>query len=619
MKKIVAFIVVTLMLLSSLGASAKVPDFMKETYNNYTASYSTGVKFRGADSIVSLLDELEMPEEVYNFVDIPSLLEGLLSHESNVNIQCDMSDDYQKIDVAVTTETKQNYTVNTNLNADMTYGYGLWMHVDFTLQEPEFLVVYTSPLHNKYGKIDLMKYITEDEVREYCEMFKSLITPEYINRISESGTAALEKYATISQSGNRYTVHLNNDGFVNMISELFDIVFDEVFGAMESTSDDLYAEIDEEIKSQFEAFDFSSLKILGDKGLTWIYEVNPRGKIDKCTFTADIDLNISEIYSSLSKEEWEYTSRGEIGFDVKMTADITNVGKTKPYFPELTEENSFDSMIFESIFNQGYDYEQYPASYVYGEMEKCVEKDGLAYFPLEETMKKGYRNSCNMEATDTTVTMESPYFKDFTYVTVSKGKSFAITDDAEYDIGEVIENDGTIYVSEKFFVDVLGWELSEYSTELVNGIVTYGFYNTAYYEDDYYFEEGYEEEYEVSYPYEYVWVMNDGLVEKDGLYYVPLRLTLENGYDDTVDIEYKKGKITLKSDWFEGFEKVTLNIGEKTAYADGKEYKVGEVLAKDGVTYVSTGFFEDIFGWSLKHYSYDRIGNYTDCEFATSK
>ena len=87
MKKFFALLVVFTMIFASVGVSAKVPDFMLESPLNYTADYTVSFDFEGGEDIAALFTELEIPEEVSAFVDISTLLNGLLSMDAVMHLR----------------------------------------------------------------------------------------------------------------------------------------------------------------------------------------------------------------------------------------------------------------------------------------------------------------------------------------------------------------------------------------------------------------------------------------------------------------------------------------------------------------------------------------------------
>ena len=101
--------------------------------------------------------------------------------------------------------------------------------------------------------------------------------------------------------------------------------------------------------------------------------------------------------------------------------------------------------------------------------------------------------------------------------------------------------------------------------------------------------------------------------------YVPLRQTVEYGYEDSVTIGYDNGVITLSSEYFPGFGTLALTVDSGTAYADGQAVNIAPVVKIDNVTYVSASTFEDIFGWTFEYASYDMLEYDYYYEFFTEK
>ena len=115
----------------------------------------------------------------------------------------------------------------------------------------------------------------------------------------------------------------------------------------------------------------------------------------------------------------------------------------------------------------------------------------------------------------------------------------------------------------------------------------------GYYEEDW--------EYEFTYPYAYAGAYCEKLPVIDGKYYVPLRKTMECAYEDSVDIAFEKGVITLSSDYFPGFSTLTLANGSSKAYTEQGEYEIGTVFIDEtNTTYVNHELFEKVFGWSIE-------------------
>lgn len=121
-----------------------------------------------------------------------------------------------------------------------------------------------------------------------------------------------------------------------------------------------------------------------------------------------------------------------------------------------------------------------------------------------------------------------------------------------------------------------------------------------YYEEDYY---------EPEYPFFYTSTYETYMPDVEGEIYVPFRALLEDAYGGNVNIEFDNGHITVTSEYFTDFEKLSFKVGDSKANVDGSDFNVGEIILKDGVTYVSKDFFEIIFGWKLSSASYDMMYN----------
>lgn len=117
---------------------------------------------------------------------------------------------------------------------------------------------------------------------------------------------------------------------------------------------------------------------------------------------------------------------------------------------------------------------------------------------------------------------------------------------------------------------------------------------------EYYDTEDYED-YEFEYPYYYAGGYTEYLPVENGVIYVPLRDTIVDAYEDTVDIAYNDGVITLASDYF---DLIKLSVGSDKFTIGGATYTTDKVLKINNVTYVSENFFEDYFGWELERADY---------------
>lgn len=216
--------------------------------------------------------------------------------------------------------------------------------------------------------------------------------------------------------------------------------------------------------------------------------------------------------------------------------------------------------------------------------------------------------------------MQAEYVLENGYV-----KSSAVTADFSMDISSIVKAIGeewpfkasgiiNVKISEKADFTKIGATTVEYPAITdTNSICLNSVIEAETQEDEYY----YEDDYEMDYPWGYVSSYGEGFVNVDGGYYVPLRSVLEDAYDDTVNIGYDNGFITINCEHFTKFSTLSLSIGSDKVLVDGVESCIGEVKLIDGVTYVNTKLFTDIFGWNITSIYHELIENTYDFNFGT--
>ncbi|MBE7013878.1 MAG: hypothetical protein E7419_01565 [Ruminococcaceae bacterium] len=125
------------------------------------------------------------------------------------------------------------------------------------------------------------------------------------------------------------------------------------------------------------------------------------------------------------------------------------------------------------------------------------------------------------------------------------------------------------------------------------------------------------EDYEFEYPYWTASAYCTTLPVIDGQYYVPLRAILEDGYAESVLIDYNNDVITATSEYFDGFNTLTMTIGSDKVYLDSVEHTIGKVILIDDVTYVNSRLFTDVFGWQLTDITHELISDTYSVTFYT--
>ena len=468
MKKLVSLLLAVMIMTANVFANADLPAFLTETYNNYTADYSISMTFDNSEKIIALLEEIEMPEQISYFVDMKTLLKSLLTYDGKMNLQADFSENYDKIKLALTTESTQLVNVNSNLNASINQKAGMWMNMDLSdAENPIFDIIYSHPFLNKYFTL------TSDDMFSYApeaiDMLKSMFNKEYMDSINKLSTDLFAKYATINGSGNKYTVTMDNDGLTALIDELM-------------LNMQTFMPITDKSISDVEFPSVKGWQLLGEDGIECVYTLKS-GKLSSEKATADISIALDQIYTAITGEEWTYTSADTLDFTIEVSANVSKIGSTKVEIPVLTEENSFtisDMESAESYPEEEAPVTEYPAWYVDGYCNDLPIVDGEIYVPLRQTIESAYAETAKIDYNNGVVTISSEYFPGFNTLTMTIGTDKVYADNAEYAVGNIFTIDGSTYVNNKLFSEILGWELTYAQYDLVNDEYSYGFWTERY-------------------------------------------------------------------------------------------------------------------------------------------
>lgn len=480
MKKFLSLFIVMMLICSTVMANATLPDAITKVYNNYAADYSISFSFESCDEVVALLEEMEMPAEINNFVDLKALIKSVLTYDAKMNVQVDISEDFKKIEMALTADCAQPVDVNKNLSLDIKSKVGMWMRLDISATQPVFEIIYSAPAFNRYMHMDMIEMMDyEGSGDEFLEALNSLFDKEYMENVTEYSKELIKKYATIKVSGKSCVIKFDNEGFTAMIDDAIRYAYDLSAEEMEVVMNPRYGEVSvpyEELPV------FSGMQILGDNGITFEY-TTVFGNITSITADSDIELNIADIYSSTTGEEWIYESEGILKFSMHEYAEMKNIGKTKVVFPELTEENSFSvmTMIYGENDGHGEDYEEYvqeyPYYYVGGYADNLPVIDGEIYVPLRSVMEGAYDDTVDISYNNGVVTMTSEYFGK---IVLTIGSDKAYIGGAVKDIDKVVKLENTTYVSKAFFEDVFGWVLTSATYRMLEKNYYYSFYTKIY-------------------------------------------------------------------------------------------------------------------------------------------
>lgn len=481
MKKTVIFMIIAALVISTTSAFAQT-DFLSESYNNYSANYSISMSFESGEQIKALLDELGALEEIEKYADINMLLTSLLSTDSTKTIQADISEDYKKISLGVTTESENLISLNPNLSADIKQKYGSWLKLDISDEEnPYFRIITSSPILNKYSYVDFFDVLPKENHKVIIETLNTVLNKDFIEKINNSCADIIKEYADIKVLPGKCTVKIDNVALLSIISKYGSIVtdilseFDDIFTAEEIMS----------ISSVFEKIANSSVTILGEEGIVITYGFSG-DKVTNTDLDVDISFDVSELYTELTGEIWEYESTCNLDLKYHQTAEFFNIGTTKVSFPDLTEENSFydeGSFGFLTYSAQTPAEEEfmtpYPAWYVSGECEYLPIIDDEIFVPLRMTLENAYSDQITITYDKGTVTATSEYFPGFKTLSLKSGSDKIYIDGKEHKTKKVIIKNDTMYVSSNLFVEHFGWEFSEAQYDLISKIYYFGFWTVV--------------------------------------------------------------------------------------------------------------------------------------------
>ncbi len=476
MKKLLSLVLIIVMLLSSFTAFADDLDFLIGGPKNYTMDYTVDITFDSADDIAALLKEVNMPAQIEAFVDIKGLLASLLSTSSTMNLKADMSEDYSKIKIALISDADWGVDVNANFSVSAKIKMGMWMDIDLSnLENPSLRIVYSNPMFNKYIDMDVFEMLPEEQHLMTAALIKSFVNKEFIDETCSFTKELYEKYADVKTTFNICKINIDNAGFTAMMDEIFEYLAGKlsVMFPYEQTG-----VIIPEIPS------VKGFEILGDDGIKFEYN-NRTGDI-KCT--SDISVSITDIYTSLTGNDWLLESECVLDFKVVENGRMYNENITKVTFPELTAENSLTYVQFMEMMNPVPETEndvdeyeaEYPWFYAYADSTYMPDIDGKIYVPMRALIESAYEDSVSMTFSKGVVTMTSEYFTDFECISYKSGETKVNVDGTDVEVGKIVIADGVTYVSTEFFEKVFGWAIESASYDILNDTYYFGFYTEAW-------------------------------------------------------------------------------------------------------------------------------------------
>ena len=473
MKKLFACIRALVMLLSmGFSSMAELPAFLKTEMNNYSASYRYTLSLGDTADILALLDEMEFLEEIETFVDVKSMLTSIFKSTETVEIQADISENYDKMQLAMVSETDASIAFNPNLTLAAKAKAGIWMDMDISAKDPVFQIIMASPVTNKYLVIDLMEIMAmeaEEEQKMVQAMMKSFMNKDFVQAVQEKSAEIFEQYADIKVRGSKVSVSIDNDALIAIINQAMQM------------NEELYAPL---MMAQTGAFEeemplFPNIQILGKDGIKVDYTLS-RGKISTMSMAMDLHLNFSG-FAALLGEEWPFAHQGILDIGMKMDGKVSKIGTTRVSMPQITADNAVfvAEKLAELYDNEPEPVEEepaYPNFYADGWASYLPVVDGKVYVPLRDTLTSAYGDTVTFGFENGKITVACEYFTDFKTLSFMAGDATIYADDMAATIDPVILENGTTYISTDAVEGIFGWELSDLTHDLLYGEYYYAFW-----------------------------------------------------------------------------------------------------------------------------------------------
>ncbi len=481
MKKFISILLSIMFCFSVLTANASsVPDFMNKDYNNYTADYKLSMTINNTEEIVSFLEELQMPDEVSNFIDVKSLIDSLCQVSSVMNVQAEISDDFRRVKAAVTAQTNQNIVFNRNYDTSYRAKMGIW--VDMDMDNKKLVIIYSTPLNDKYAVIDFAKDAPQEVSDMVFDAYDKMFNREFMEKNNKEIINLAVKHADITMKGNTCTVKYDNDSFVALIDDVMDYSM--------KLSSEIYASYGEQLED-FDIPSFKGIKLLGDKGITCTYKLSGN-KIKTVSEKWDVSISLADIFAKITGAPWQYEFNGDINLTLETETDVSKIGTTKVLMPELTDENSFN---ISDMFGMGYDEYGYETEewempkvsfYVWGDTETDTFDGERYYMPLRNCIEEAYYGAADITYENglVTITTDCGDAQQDISVSLNVGEDSAVVNGTVYeDVGTFKIIDGSVYAGVDFYEKCLGWTLEYLQKDLLTGSLYYEFYTSDYDEE----------------------------------------------------------------------------------------------------------------------------------------
>lgn len=467
MKKVFSFLIavaITVMSVSAYGASL---DFLTQITDNVTENASFSVKLENAAEVAALLDETLVLDSSGSFVNVKTLLEGLLGASGSCTVRVAAEDGFSKAKAEISAMMDNAVDVNKNLSLKSHARFEMWVDYDLRSDSPYFKTVISSPFSEKYIVSELTDGQTE--LAALAGMLEILLDDTFLNAANTTYVEIVAKYAKVEQRGGKCVVKIDNDALISIVREV--LSYTSALYTPFVKEENVRAEITEALGA---IASFKNCRILGKDGITLTYKL-ANGKISAYDVSADVDLDIAAIYESITGEKWDFVECNSLCLDIEVKSELTKYGKTTVDLPQLTEENLIyiDNYLPEA--ENDFEVAELPEDDIpliaYAEVPKLYRIDSVVYLPLRASVDTIFDGNYDLSYDNGVVALKigsrAPIY------IFEKGDK-AYTDTEEFYIGNVFNEDGVMFVPTAFFEKCFGYVTEDVSHNLLND--TYSFY-----------------------------------------------------------------------------------------------------------------------------------------------
>ncbi len=483
MKKIIAVLLSLVLCFSatSVFASPSFDNLFNATYTDYEATTEMSLTLDKPLEIFNALSKLiDQGIESNNItfsdiIDLKSLIESLFDSTQKMNLKCDISKDYQKMNIYLSQASNTPLKINESLTITADAKNEMWIKFDFSdLENPVYKIIIYAPASDRYMVLDyasLYNNIGEDEV---FSSLSSLFSEENIKNFYKISLDTLKKNADITYKGGYFYIKMDDS---QAKSWIIDLVYESIKMAQIPE-----VSFTEEQANQLKIM-LGGIKIFSENGIEMKCKTNSKGIISAEDAKMSFDINLCDILTLAGVTDIEGITKenSDIAFTINTKAKYTKVNTgEKVKFPTLTDENTIDLLDFTEP-DYGYNDEEYisPYDYIYLSTSEPIIENGTPYVPLREFMASLTNEDAYIAWDNGTITITS-VMKYFKHITFSEGSNIVIKDGAEIILDEPVKViNGRTALSHEFiekvfsgdFYNVSNWHGSsewEYGIDIAN-------------------------------------------------------------------------------------------------------------------------------------------------------